>query len=212
MTATLKIKIDGWENGGKIPGKFAFGVPASEGHVALSDNKSPAMSWSGAPAGTKSFAIICHDPDVPSSGEDVNQEGKTVPASLPRVDFYHWVQVDIPASVTSLAEGAASDGITAKGKPIGKNDFGVSGLNNYTDWFAGDADMGGEYGQYDGPCPPWNDSIVHHYHFTVYALDVESLGLSGKFGGGEALAAMEGHVLATGVYVGTYSMNPDVPA
>mgnify|MGYP003108938900 CR=1 FL=1 len=212
MTATLKLKIDGWENGGKIPGKFAFGIPASEGHVALSDNKSPAMSWSDAPAGTKSFAIICHDPDVPSSGEDVNQEGKTVPTSLPRVDFYHWVQVDIPASVTSLAEGAASDGITAKGKPIGKNDFGVSGLNNYTDWFAGDADMGGEYGQYDGPCPPWNDSIVHHYHFTVYALDVESLGLSGKFGGGEALAAMEGHVLATGVYVGTYSMNPDVPA
>lgn len=212
MTATLKLNIDGWENGGKIPGKFAFGVPADEGHVALSDNKSPAMSWSGAPDGTKSYAIICHDPDVPSSGEDVNQEGKTVPASLPRVDFYHWVQVDVPATVTSLAEGAASDGITAKGKPAGTNDFGASGLNNYTDWFAGDADMDGEYGQYDGPCPPWNDSIVHHYHFTVYALDVETLGLSGKFGGGEALAAMKGHILATGVYVGTYSMNPDVPA
>ncbi|MEX0583844.1 MAG: YbhB/YbcL family Raf kinase inhibitor-like protein, partial [Sneathiella sp.] len=115
MTAALKVKIDGWENGGPIPGKFAFGVPAAEGHVALSENRSPAISWSDAPEDTKSFAIICHDPDVPSSGEDVNQEGKTVPASLPRVDFYHWVQVDIPLEYSSLAEGEVTDGITAKG-------------------------------------------------------------------------------------------------
>ena len=212
MTASLRIKIKGWENGGKIPGKFAFGVPAEEGHVALSDNRSPAISWSDAPAGTKSFAIICHDPDVPSSGEDVNQEGKTVPASLPRVDFYHWVQVDIPADYSNLAEGEVSDGITPKGKAPGKRAYGVTGINNYTDWFAGDPDMAGSYGGYDGPCPPWNDSIVHHYHFTVYALDVESLGLSGNFGGPEALAAMEGHILASGSYIGTYSLNPNVPA
>lgn len=212
MTAALKVKIDGWENGGTIPGKFAFGVPAAEGHVALSDNKSPAISWTDVPEGTKSFAIICHDPDVPSSGEDVNQEGKTVPADLPRVDFYHWVQVDIPVEFISLAEGEVSDGITAKGKAPGKRSYGVTGINNYTDWFADDPDMSGNYGGYDGPCPPWNDSIVHHYHFTVYALDVESLGLSGIFGGPEALSAMEGHILASGSYVGTYSLNPDVPA
>ena len=48
--------------------------------------------------GTKSFAIVCHDPDVPSKGDDVNQEGRRVPASLPRVDFFHWVLVDLPAS------------------------------------------------------------------------------------------------------------------
>lgn len=212
MTATLKVKIDGWENGAEIPGRFAFGVPAEEGHVALSDNKSPAISWSDAPEGTKSFAIICHDPDVPSSGEDVNQEGKTVAASLPRVDFYHWVQVDIPVEYSNLAEGEVSDGITPKGKAPGNRAYGVTGVNNFTDWFAGDPDMGGTYGGYDGPCPPWNDSIVHHYHFTVYALDVESLGLSDNFGGPDALAAMEGHILASGSYVGTYSLNPDVPA
>jgi phosphatidylethanolamine-binding protein (PEBP) family uncharacterized protein len=68
--------------------------------------------------------------------------------------------------------------------------------------------MKGDYGGYDGPCPPWNDSIVHHYHFTVHALDVESLGLSGHFGGPEALKAMEGHVLARGEWVGTYTLNP----
>ena len=48
------------------------------------------------PAGTRSFAIICHDPDVPSQGDDVNQEGRVVPATLPRVDFFHWVLVDLP--------------------------------------------------------------------------------------------------------------------
>ena len=86
----------------------------------------------------------------------------------------------------------------------------MQGLNNYTDWFAGDADMGGDYGGYDGPCPPWNDSILHHYHFRLYALDVDSLGLEGRFGGPEALAAMEGHILDQTEVVGTYTLNPDV--
>lgn len=212
MSGSLDVKIKGFENGTPIPGEFAFGVPAEKGHVALSDNKNPEISWSGAPAGTKSFAIICHDTDVPSAGDDVNQEGKTVPSDLPRVDFYHWVLVDIAEDRSAIAEGEDSNGITAKGKAPGAQGHGVTGINNYTDWFAGDADMGGDYGGYDGPCPPWNDSIVHHYHFTVYALDVESLGLSGTFGGPEALAAMEGHVLAKGSYMGTYSLNPDVPA
>ncbi|PHQ66198.1 MAG: YbhB/YbcL family Raf kinase inhibitor-like protein [Sneathiella sp.] len=206
----MKLSIEGWLDGDKIPGKFAFGVPADEGHVALSDNKSPAMKWSGAPAGAKSFALICHDSDVPSSGEDVNQEGKTVPENLPRVDFYHLVLTDIPAEYSSFAEGELGEGVTPKGKAPGQQAYGVTGVNNFTDWFAGDPDMGGDYGGYDGPCPPWNDSIIHHYHFTIYALDVESLDLSGSFGGPDALDAMQGHVLASGSFVGKYSLNPDV--
>lgn len=212
MTAILKVTIDGWENGKEIPAKFAFGVPAAEGHVALSDNKNPSVSWTGAPASTKSFVVICHDSDVPSSGEDVNQEDRLIPADLPRVDFFHWVLVDIPASQFNIAEGEDSDGITPKGKALGLQPHGVRGNNNYTDWFADDPNMSGNYGGYDGPCPPWNDSIVHHYHITVYALDIETLGLSGIFGGPEALSAMEGHVLAKGSRVSTYSLNPDVPA
>lgn len=208
MTATLNVEITAWANGGAIPDEYAFCKPADEGHIQMSRNLSPAISWSGAPAGTRSFAIICHDPDVPSKADDVNQEGRTVPASLPRVDFYHWVLVDIPATVSSLAAGADSDGITPRGKPLGPTPHGVRGLNNYTDWFARDAEMKGDYGGYDGPCPPWNDEIVHHYHFTVYALDVPSLGLGGRFGGADAVAAMAGHVLAKGSWVGTYSLNP----
>ncbi|MEM8859645.1 MAG: YbhB/YbcL family Raf kinase inhibitor-like protein [Chloroflexota bacterium] len=210
MTEQFSIQIDAWEDGAAIPAKFAFGQPGTDGPFALSDNISPAVSWSNAPAGTKSFAIICHDPDVPSSGEDVNQEGKTVPADLPRVDFYHWVLVDVPATVSEISEGAASNGVTARGKAVGHTANGMTGKNDYTGWFAGDPDMEGIYGSYDGPCPPWNDSIIHHYYFKVYALDIETLGLSGPFTGQDALAKMEGHILAEASHMGTYSMNTAV--
>ena len=73
---------------------------------------------------------------------------------------------------------------------------------------AGDAAMAGDYAGYDGPCPPWNDSIIHHYHFSVFALDVERLDLEGSFGGAQVREAMRGHVLASGSVVGTYTLNP----
>jgi hypothetical protein len=209
MTVTLNVTIDAWPNGGAIPEEYAFCViaPAEEGYCGLGRNRSPGIRWSGAPAGTRSYAIICHDPDVPSKPDSVNKEGMTVPADLPRVDFYHWILVDIPADRDELVSGEDSSHVTAGGKPPGQTEVGVRGINNYTDWFAGDADMEGDYGGYDGPCPPWNDELLHHYHFTLYALDVPSLGLKGKFGGPEALKAMEGHILAQGEWVGTYTLN-----
>jgi len=75
---------------------------------------------------------------------------------------------------------------------------------------ASNPDMAGDYGGYDGPALPWNDEIMHEYVFTVYALDVETHGLSGVFSGADALAAMEGHVLASGRVVGEYTLNPDL--
>jgi Raf kinase inhibitor-like YbhB/YbcL family protein len=210
MTGTFAVTIDAWPQGGAIPAEYAFGVPGADEPVKPGANRSPAIRWSDAPEGTKSFAIICHDPDVPSKPDDVNKKGRTVPASLPRIDFYHWVLIDIPATVTELAAGAESHGATAKGKPLGKTPVGVRGFNDYTHWFAGDEAMGGDYGGYDGPCPPWNDEIIHHYHFTVYALDVPSLGLTGRFGGAEAKAAMAGHILGQASWVGTYALNPAV--
>ena len=204
----LNVTIDEWRDGGEIPGEFAFCVPAEEGHVATAPNRNPTIRWSGVPAGTRSFAIICHDPDAPSAPDNVNKEGLVVPADLPRVDFHHWVLVDIPADATMIAAGADSDGVTAGGKPPGATDHGLRGINDYTAWFAGDEQMAGAYGGYDGPCPPWNDERLHSYVFTVHALDAPSLGLSGEFGGGDALAAMEGHVLAKGSWSGTYTLNP----
>ena len=206
----MEITLKSWANGAPIPRKFAFGKIPVEGRFETSDNVNPAIGWSDAPEGTKSFAVIMHDPDVPSSGEDVNQGGKTVPADLPRVDFYHWVLVNIPANLREIAEGADSLGVTPRGKTAGSRSYGQTGINSYTDWFAGDPDMSGDYGGYDGPCPPWNDSIMHHYHFTVYALDVEKLDLEGTFTGADALAAIEGHVLARACHIGIYTMNRDL--
>ncbi len=209
---TLSLHIDAWENGSPIPPRFAFGKPGTDGPFAVSDNISPAIRWEHAPSETRSLALICHDIDVPSSGEGVNQADRVVPSDLPRVPFYHWVLTDIPTDLSAIEEGAASDGITARGKPCGKSPIGANGQNSYTDWFAGDPDMEGVYGSYDGPCPPWNDSIVHHYYFTLYALDVETLSLPEAATGQEALEAMNGHILAEASHMGTYSMNPDVPA
>jgi Raf kinase inhibitor-like YbhB/YbcL family protein len=210
----MQLRSESFPNDGPIPGEFAFCVPADEGHVALAPNRNPQLEWTDPPSGTKSFALICHDPDVPSRGDDVNKEGRTVPHDLPRVDFYHWVLVDIPATLHAITAGSHSNGVTPRGKTPGTapNDHGVQGINDYTGWFAGDADMSGDYGGYDGPCPPWNDERLHHYHFTIYALDVASLGLSGSFTGAQALAAMRGHILAQASWIGTYTLNPKVSA
>lgn len=197
----------------EMPTRLAFCAPDAESHVTLSDNRNPAFTWTDLPGGTRSLALICHDPDVPSMPDDVNQEGRVIPASLPRVDFYHWVLVDLPATLTSIAEGEYSSAVTARGKsgPAGPGGS-RQGLNNYTDWFAGDPDMDGKYFGYDGPCPPWNDSIVHHYVFTLYALSIARCPLDGEFGGAEVHDAICPHILAQESLTGTYSLNPDVKA
>jgi Raf kinase inhibitor-like YbhB/YbcL family protein len=151
------------------------------------------------------------DTDVPTRPDDVNQEGRFVPASLPRAEFYHWVMVDLPPSVQEIAAGSCSEGITPRGKQSPAGPAGSrQGLNDYTQWFAGDADMGGRYFGYDGPCPPWNDELLHHYHFMLYATDLERCPLEGAFTGPQVRAALAGHVLAEARLTGTYSLNPAV--
>jgi Raf kinase inhibitor-like YbhB/YbcL family protein len=141
----------------------------------------------------------------------VNQEGRVVPATLPRVDFFHWVLVDLPPPVTSVAAGEFASGVAARGKPGPAAAHGArQGVNDYTGWFASDKDMSGNYFGYDGPCPPWNDEIPHHYVFTVFALDVARLAVDGAFTGGEARKAMQGHVLAQASITGRYTLNPAV--
>lgn len=207
----MQLSSSSFSDGQKIPGDYAFCIPDPAHHVCLGRNLNPQLTWSDAPAGTRSFVVICHDPDVPSKGDDVNQEGRTVPAALPRVDFFHWVLVDLPASITTLKEGEFSSGVTPRGKPGPQAAHGArQGINNYTDWFAGDNDMRGDYYGFDGPCPPWNDEIIHRYVFTVFALDIDKLPLAGKFGGPEVRAAMHGHILAQASLAGTYTLNPQL--
>ncbi len=205
----MKLWSNSFGDGDPIPVKNAFGKHHKIQHVELSENLNPSLAWSDVPAGAKSLVLICHDRDVPSKGDDVNKEGRTVPAELPRVDFYHWILVDIPPSVSAIGEGELSSGVTARGKPGPDAAKGMrQGVNNYMEWFAGDADMKGSYFGYDGPCPPWNDSIVHHYHFTLYALDLARCPVDGAFRGPDVLAAIEGHVLDKASITGTYAINP----
>jgi Raf kinase inhibitor-like YbhB/YbcL family protein len=207
----MKLTTTAFADMAPIPAGFAFGRIDPASHVALSDNLNPDFAWSGAPAGTRSFALICHDPDVPSKGDDVNVEGRVVPATLPRVDFFHWVLIDLPAATAAIARGSHSSGVTARGKPgPAAPGGGRHGINDYTGWFAGDRDMAGDYHGYDGPCPPWNDAIAHRYVFTLYALDVPALDVPARFNGADARRAMQGHVLAQAALTGRYTLNPSL--
>ncbi|MGE5469978.1 MAG: YbhB/YbcL family Raf kinase inhibitor-like protein [Bacteroidota bacterium] len=209
----MKLTSSSFADGQRIPGEYSFCIADPAHHVCLGKNLNPQLAWSDFPADTRSFVLICHDPDVPSRGDDVNQEGRSVPASLPRIDFFHWLLIDLPVSVSNIMTGEFSDEITPRGKPGPQAAHGArQGINSYTDWFADDHDMSGDYYGYDGPCPPWNDEIVHHYVFTVYALDIEQLPLAGRFDGAQVRAALDGHILAQASLIGTYSLNPALAA
>jgi len=100
-------------------------------------NLSPQLSWSGAPEGTKSFALTCFDPDAPTGS-----------------GFWHWVVVNIPADVSSLALGAGSGDSMPAGALQTRTDFGAPG--------------------YGGPCPPEGDH-PHRYLFTLHAVGLDAL-------------------------------------
>lgn len=204
----MQITSNTFTDGERIPGRCAFCVPHPVTHVERSDNLNPHIAWTDLPKGTRSVAIICHDYDVPTKPDDVNQEGRTVPASLPRTDFFHWVLINVDPALGEIAEGAASSGVTERGKAADAAPHGRHGINDYTQWFTGDPDMDGNYHGYDGPCPPWNDEIMHHYRFSVYALDTGHLNVEAPFDGPTVQKAMQGHILDEASITGTYTLNP----
>lgn len=207
----MKLVSNDFAHGARLPHEFAFGVPDPVEHLRLGRNRNPHLAWSGAPAGTRSFVLLCIDTDVPTRADDVNKEGRVIPASLPRTAFHHWTMVDIPPTVTEIAAGACSDGIVARGKQSPPGPAGSrQGLNDYTHWFAGHPEMGGQWYGYEGPCPPWNDELLHHYHFIVYATDLDRCPVDGAFTGTDVERAIAGHVLAEARLTGTYSLNPSV--
>ena len=99
--SSLKLTSSAFTHNGEIPTKYTC-----EG-----EDLSPALSWSGAPEGTKTFAMIVDDPDAPDP-------------KAPKMVYVHWVLHNIPASATSLAESATKSGLPA-GTVQGKNDFGT---------------------------------------------------------------------------------------
>ncbi|MDI6741123.1 MAG: YbhB/YbcL family Raf kinase inhibitor-like protein [Smithella sp.] len=88
---------------------FASGAMIPSLYTCKGKDISPPLTWSGAPAGTKSFVLICDDPDAPL------------------MTWVHWVYYNIPASVTSLPEALAKSEKPQQGGIHGKNSFGDLG-------------------------------------------------------------------------------------
>lgn len=152
------------------------------------ENVSPPLEWSGAPAETQSFALVLVDPDVPW-GETVPVYGEMPPPGTQPADhFVHWIVTGIPASTTSLAEGASPGNMPA-GTLEPRTSFAL---------------FGGEANQYGGPAPP-PGTKAHAYRFVLYALDVASVpGVTAESDFTAVTTAMAGHVLAAATLTGYF--------
>jgi len=200
----MQLRSTSFDNGQPLPPALAAGT--AEG---FSRNRNPQLAWEQVPEGTASFVLLCVDPDVPTVAEMVGAEGVTIPQEQPRCDFSHWVMVDIAADVRQIAEGACSDGFVVGGKPSPAGPDGArQGINDYTAWFAGHAQMAGTYRGYDGAYPPANDARLHRYFFRLFALDIARLPVEGDFTAAQVHAAMQGHILAEAAIHATYTLNP----
>ena len=207
---TLTVESSSIADGKPILEKYAVATPTADGRAEMAGRDlSPHLRWSGEPEGTRSFAISVVDPDVPADRTRMGVEGLSLGDDEPRVEFAHWLVADIPPSVHELPEGAGGDGFVAHGKPSEPPAPGaVTGQNGYRGLFEGNADLEGTYAGWDGPFPPWNDEHVHHYETTVYAIDVDSIGLRPAFTLEEFRGAIAGHVRDQGRIVPSYSLNP----
>jgi hypothetical protein len=102
----VKLTSDTFESDATTPDSMVYRGFGLEG-----GNRSPHLRWSDVPEGTKSFALVLHDPDAPTSG-----------------GFYHWAMFDIPGDVRELQAGAGTRG-GAGPAILGHNDFGEKGYS-----------------------------------------------------------------------------------
>jgi len=157
--AEFSLSTTAFKDGGVIPSR----------HTGEGVDVSPALEWTGAPEGTKSFALTCLDPDAPPG------------------TWVHWVLYDLPGDQTGLEEG------------ISKTDTLDSGAKQGVCWGVDTFDREGYYGPLPPPGHGW-----HRYYFTIYALDVDSLGLDPGAELREVEASLEGHLLGKAKVMGRY--------
>ncbi|AAO29075.1 YbhB/YbcL family Raf kinase inhibitor-like protein [Xylella fastidiosa subsp. fastidiosa] len=193
-----------FKNGQPIPVECAAGQ--TDG---FAPNRNPHLAWDNVPENTRSFALLCIDPDVPSIPETIGRTDMEIPVTQPRIDFVHWVMTDISTDLRMIAHGSCSDGFVVGGKTMPPGPAGThQGLNDYTKFFANTPEMAGDYYGYDGPYPPFNDLRIHRYLFRLFALDLEHLPLHKRFDGPTLLRTIQGHVLTEATLYGTYTLNP----
>ena len=146
----------------------ANGEPLSDDHAFAGGNTSPQLSWSGFPEETKAFVVTCFDPDAPIvSG------------------FWHWVLVNLPATVTSLETGAGTTERLENGAFHVRNDFGTK--------------------NFGGAAPPAGDQ-VHRYYFVVHAIDVEALDVDADATPAVVSFNLAFHTLARAIITPTYQI------
>ena len=165
--AKLTVTSPAFKNGDSIPAD----------HTADGRNVSPALSWSGAPSGTREFALILDDPDAPTPQP-----------------FVHWIIYKIPGTATGLPE-AVPMGATAS-VAGGTASQGMTGFGMFARRGGPPPDPG-----YRGPAPP--PGKPHNYHFKVYALNAPVDAKDGMTKD-DLLKAMEGKIAAQGEIVGVY--------
>ena len=151
----LTLESPAFKAGGRIP----------RAHACEGDDVSPPLTWKGAPPNTKAFALIVDDPDAPDP-------------KAPKMTWVHWVVYNLPATSTSLTQGASEH--LPEGARKGKNDWKRIG--------------------YGGPCPPIGR---HRYFHKLYALDAKLPDLREPTKA-QLESAMKGHVLGHAELMGTY--------
>lgn len=205
----MRLWSDSWVDGDPIPPRCAAARPDATRRAVPGGNRNPHLAWDGVPAGTRGFALIAHDFDLPVATPQTDRADRELDEDTPRTDFFHWVLADLPGTLREIAEGAFSDGFTPRGKagpeaPLGSR----QGRNDFTRRLADDPVLAGVYHGYDGPWPPHNDPLVHHVVFTLYALDVARAPVEAPFDGDRLRRAIVPHVLAEATLSGTYTLNP----
>jgi Raf kinase inhibitor-like YbhB/YbcL family protein len=161
---SLTVTSTTFANGGTIP--FPNASKGCGSTQMDGNDVSPQISWTAGPAGTASYVVTMFDTDAPTG-----------------VGFWHWIVVNIPPNVTSLALDAS------RNMPAGA-------IQTY-----GDAAVS----VYHGPCPPVGDK-PHHYWITVSAMNVMFAGVTPAATGARIAFMMgkAGKILARGQYLGLY--------